>query len=299
MTVYRLRNEEVTLVNKTASMYAEAPTTYRSWCPIKTVDTAYYIKDYVLNRFEDPEASREGARSAGVATGRTEYETDMVFFKYKFEFPAVEVASARRNGVPLQTDNIRVGMSQINLAIERLIYQGMDDPIAINGMLDDGEDVDAGLDDDKWDTIGEPCEHVLQGFTDLTANYFYPPYTMILSWNLAAGFAQKHNAAVDLSHREYARQAFQIDNIHFARNGTSTTETIYPLPAATADDGVWIMCKPSIENFYLAETGPPTVYMNPELDRDSNSFVGYIVWHGTFQTIHAGSIVYEPDVDLA
>jgi len=295
-----LTSEEVAFIQKQASMYAGFGADYRRWCPIVTIPEAYVAKHYVLERFEAPALSKTGQLSMGVTTARTEGEAKLVWMSYSFEYLNQDLEIARRAGVPLESDDLRIGMGNMDLLIEQLILQGLSNPIAINGMMDSGEDVNDGLDDDYWNTVGEPVDHILSAYTDLLDNGFPPPYIFIGSWNLAPGLATKHNAAADLSAKEYISKAFQIEDWVFADNGTDGVNptTIHPLPAALNDEGVWIVAKRDVANWALLETRPPEVDLNPVMDRDSMSFKGHLRWHGTFRVSHAGSIVYEPDVDL-
>lgn len=302
MASYRLRSEEVSVILTAADDPLYWVTRYRDWVPIETIPEAKLAKTYILTKFAEPKSSFDGVDAEGVATARTEDSVNLTWYRYKFAFHRTEVASARRAGVPLQTENIRMAMRNMHLRIARLIYQGSMawDAVSINGMIDDGEDVDAGLDDNAWNTAGEPVNHMLEGFSDIIDNTVPGPYTVIISSNLLPGFATKHNAAVDLSSAEYCRKAFQISNIYYEAHGAADEDglTIYPLPAAAADDGVWIMCAPKPSNFVLFEVFPPTIHMNPVLNRDTQSFHGYIEWLGAFHVKQVGSIVYEPDVDL-
>ena len=89
-----------------------------------------------------------------------------------------------------------------------------------------------------------------------------------------------------------------IDNVQYAQNGTDALNVVYPLPAADNDDGVWIMCKADVENFFIGEIEPLKV-LPWEYNRTNNSYDSIMSNRFTFVVRDGNSIVYEPDVDLA
>lgn len=303
MASYRLLAADVTNVRKAASMYAEGAVNYRQWCPIETIPEAYVSKWYTLNRFVQPMLSREGHVGVGVSTSRTEDSANMVYMRYDFDIPYTELVAARNAGVPLQDDYVRIGLKQMHLKIAQMIYTGLDYPIQINGMTEDGTDVGAGLDSVKWATAGEAIDHADVAYSHMRTYGFDPPYAMIVSTGLTGDLAAKHNAMSDLSTRAYIENAFQctiydeLSAVTGTFDATPDATTIYPMEH-TGDDGIWVFCKPDIENFALQEVAPPQVYLNPERDLESNSFKGFIYWHGTWRTTHNTSICFMEDVDL-
>jgi len=62
---------------------------------------------------------------------------------------------------------------------------------------------------------------------------------------------------------------------------------------------VWFMYKKDPSVFRLAEVGPPTTYINPELNQDIYGYEGFMRWRGTMEIVQATGIQYDPDVDLA
>lgn len=295
-----LTTEEIKTIEKAAHDFPELGGTVRQWIPRKKVPHAYATEWFTLNRVTRPQSSKFGRPGMGVRTARTAAEANSVYFRFDITWDFTEVEMARNAGVPIQTEDVRTARRQMEMEISRLVYQGLDDDVYIAGLLDSGEDTDSGLDDDLWDTVGEPIEHANQGTKDLIANHFPPPYIWVLSWNLWGGLAIKHNAAVDLSTREYIAKAYQVAPIYFEQNGTSTDLIVYPLPPATTDDGVWLMLKPAMENFRLEEmTDGIELHIDPKLDQDDMVYRAIMLWHGTLAIVQASSIVFEPDVDLA
>ena len=185
MASYRLLPADVTNIRKAASLYAEHNVNYRNWCPIETIPEAYVSKFYTLNRFVQPAMSREGHEGVGVATSRTEDEANLTYMRYDFDIPFTELVAARNAGVPLQADNVMVGLKQMHNKIAQLIYVGIDYPIGINGMTEDGTDLGGTLDAVLWGTAGEAIDHADVAYSHMMTYGYDPPYTMIVSTNLA------------------------------------------------------------------------------------------------------------------
>ena len=301
MTVHRLTSQQVKAILTDPRMYAELPVDL-SWLPTRQIPDAITYEDYELKRFEPPGGSILGEYAVGVATTMSATTRNIMSLRYRLDFNKHELAMGTRASIDLVANSIRVALRQMNLSIAQLVFQGSTGAkhrVAINGLLDSGEDVDAGLDDDYWDTAGVPITHVKEGVKDLIANNYAPPYTMILSYNLLPGMKSKHNAAVDASSEEQVRRAGFVDRFVYCANGTDSGNVVYPLPAAANDDGVWILTKPSAENYFLAQVTNGVEASPLELNRENNTYSMFLEWRGTVVIRDGASIVYEPDVDLA
>ena len=124
-----------------------------------------------------------------------------------------------------------------------------------------------------------------------------------------------NNAANPRTHEEIIRAGYVSGGIYYFPNGTSAYGsggyTLYPLPPATADDGVWLMFAPTNgageANFYLAQVTNGIETTVPDTLDENNQYTIGMEWRGTvvFRGATTGSaasapyIVYEPDVDLA
>lgn len=308
---FRLITHETQLLMQDPRLWANLPVNL-DWLPYKQIPDAYTLKDYELRPIEPPAGSRIGEHAWGVQTAKAETERDIISFRYQFGFNKTDMRIAARNNYALLRENLRVGTVTMNKWIASLLFQGSHarDRVNISGMLDVGEDIAGAA--GAWDTVTVPLQHVAEGFGDLLANHYAPPYLMILSWNLAPGFAALNNAAGNASERELAERLYQTTVATFAHNGTSAATAtvgwqIYPLPPATGDDGVFLMFQNSPENFYMGQVSngieiSPLIF-NPR----QNMYEVFMEWRGTpvFRgaTVDtAGSaeyIVFEPDVNLA
>jgi hypothetical protein len=318
--VQQLMAREVSLIEQVAKRPASEPV-LMPWMPRKKIPDAYNIKDYVMSRVEPPRGSAIGEHAHGVAAGKSETTRDIISYRYTYTINKTDLRIASRNGYDIIGQNVAMLRQAMEETILTLVFQGTGaltttDLPDISGMFDVGEDVDAALDGEAWDTATKPLVHAKAGFSDLVANNYFPPYTWILSRNLQAGNLALNNAAEPASHEEIAKRTYlQGGGVYYYRNGTSAYGaggyTIYPLQAAAADDGVWCMFSNSNgrgeQNFYLAEVtdGIETDIPNT-LDENNNYTIG-MEWRGTpvfrLATVAtAGSapyIVFEPDVDLA
>ena len=315
--VGELTAQETYLIDNAARAPAELPVDM-SWLPVTQVSDALTYKDYTLIRTAPGAGSLMGETSYGVATAKAETERNFISFRAHYLINKTELRMAQRSGYDIIAMNSKMIRSNMQLQLAKLVLQGSDAEwrVNISGMLDVGEDVDATLDAILWDTATKPLVHVAAGFSDLKANYFAPPYDMILSSNLQAGFLALNNAANPRSHQEIAVATYlQGGSVYFMDNGTSAFGAggykFLPLPAATADDGVWLMFSNRNAmgegNFFLAQvTNGIEVTTADRLDENNNYRIDF-EWRGTpvfrgATVATAGSapyIVFEPDVDLA
>jgi len=314
-----LTTREVDLIDNQARKPATQPLDF-SWIPFVQVQDAYTYKDYTMQRVEPPRGSPLGEHFHGVSSGKTETERPFITFRYEWSINKTDLRIASQNGYDIIGKNTMMMRSGVEHSIMALILQGTGattttDLPDISGMLDVGEDVDAALDDDTWSTATKPVFHASTGFDDLVANNYFGPYGWILSRNLESGLYALNNAANPRTHLEIIRSGYVTGPITFFSNGASAYGsggyTIHPLPAATADDGVWIMYAPNNgdgeRNFFVAQVSKGIETTVPDRLDDNNRYSISMEWRGTpvFRGATTGSaasapyIVYEPDVDLA
>lgn len=318
--VQQLLSRDVDLIERQANRPASAPLDM-SWLPVKQIQDAYVIKDYVMQRVEPPRGSPIGEHAHGVSSSKIETSREIISFRYTYSVNKTDLRIAQRNGYDIIGQNVEMLRSAMQHSILTLVFQGSGaltstDLPDISGMLDVGEDTDAALDDDAWDTATKPLVHAAAGFSDLVANFYYAPYTWILSRNLQAGNLALNNAANPDSHEDIIRRTYlQGGSTFYYPNGASAYGaggyTINPLPAATSDDGVWIMFTndngSGQQNFYLAQVTNGIETTVPSALDENNNLTINMEWRGTpvfrnATTASAGSaeyIVFEPDVDLA
>jgi len=298
MASYILTSNEVKAFLQQADMYIEKESAYRTWAPIRTCPWADTNEWYVLARFEVPRGSKSGADYVEVQTARTSATANQISYTYKFSIPYGDVEMSRTHGIPIWSDNVRVATKQMDYAIAHLALEGNFtwDPVAINGLRDGGTE-DAN-DAHVWDTVTNPIDdHLLTSVGNLRTAGFDPPYTWVLSGNLEKGLLKKYGAGdppqIDLVSR------MGVDQIVFLPIGTSDRDQMYPIAAADNDDGVWFLYKKDPSVWRIAEVGPPTTSINPELNEDTYSYEGFMRWRGTIEIVQATGVRYDPDVDLA
>ena len=309
---FRLTTSETQLILNDSRIYANLPVDL-SWVPTKQLPDAYKAKDYELRPFEPPAGSRIGEHAWGVTTSRTETERPIMSYRYQFSFNKTDRRIAQRNGYAMVVDALAVGMQTMNKQIASLLFKGTHiarDRVNISGMFDVGEDINGSA--YTWNTAGQPTLCVLEAVTDLLENSYEPPYKMIMSWNLKPGFGALHNAAGSVTHEQLAAQAYDATVATYAHAGdTAITAGIgwvhYPLPAPTADDGVFAMCQVSEENFYMGQVSNGVEISPLVFDPATNMYKVWMEWRGTpvfrgATTGTAGSaeyIVFEPAVNFA
>lgn len=317
MAQYKLTTNETQLILNQSRASAQLPMDL-SWIPRKQIPDALSLKDYELTRPPRPMGSKFGEATSQASVGRVETTRNIMSYRYVLGFNKSEMRIAARNGYAQVAEANAEAIKQMSLAIAELFFQGStyeEDRVNISGAFDVGEDVDATLDGETWNTATKPVAHVGAGFSDLIANYYPPPYTLVMSWNLAYGMGALNNAANPKTHGEIVQAAYGIERMVYGHNPAASATSdfgsggyrIYPLPAPAADDGVWAMFKVSPENFYIAQVTNGIELSPMVFDPATNMYENYVEWRGTpvfrgATTGTAGSaeyIVFEPDVDLA
>ena len=306
MTVYSTLSEWTEKILADPRMYAGLDVDL-SWLPTKPLEDAKVVKDYETKRTEPIEGSLLGSSVTYVSTTLEETKRPVLSWRAGVSVNKQLLGMANDGGYDMLTNVLRPPMDSLLHQIAQLVYQGTTparDKVAVGGMFDLGQDTNSGLDDDPWDTAGNPIVHLQEGAKDLISNRYSPPYTWIMSYNLWTGFFALHNAAGGLTEANLAfgtglpePTGKYLTNAVFASNGTDALNVVEPLPAAANDDGVWILCKPDVENFYLGVIEPlntlPWIY-----NRENNSYDSIIQTRLTFVVRDGASIIYEPDVDL-
>ena len=299
---YRLRASDLEYVRAEASMYAEHPTGYRAWFPVETIPVTDKSKWYVLTRLIQPAMSMDGSTYVGVRTARTEDSAPIVWMRYKFEWTITEVEAARRNGVPLQADDVRVARKQMDMKIAQFILEGLDNPDTINGLTEDGTDLGATLDAIYWGTADQAIKHADAWYSHMQT-YGYPgPYNWIISTSLAGDLGQPVGTS-GLDQRSYIEKAFncriyqEVGVATASFDASEDAETIYPF-RWTADDGIWVAIDAKPENMALQEFFAPRLVINPSINRETNHYEGYLEWGGTLRITNCTACGFMEDVDL-
>jgi uncharacterized linocin/CFP29 family protein len=311
MPAYRLRPADLTNVRKEAEMYKEHPTGYRQWMPIETIPRSITSKWYSLARVVTPVLSMDGSDYVGVRTARTEDSAPVIWMRYKFHWDITEVEAAQKAGVPLKSDDARVALKQIDNKIAQLIINGLDYPDTINGLTEDGTDLGGGLDTTYVGVADDFIDHAIVGYNHLLTNGYRGPYHFIVSDTISQflyipvtgshGITQWDYLEDNLSKQLRLPNGFKIFTeraIDAASLPVEETleEEIYPM-VYSADTGIWVMIAADPANMALQEVSQPTFTVNPEINRDTNKYEGYVEWQGTLRITHATAACYMEDVD--
>ena len=308
MTVYNQLAEWSATHLMEPRLYAELGVPDLSWIGTKSTPNTKTITDYEYKRVEPAEGTLLGSSVTWVSPGMEPTTRAVVHHRYGLSVNRENLEMAGQAGFDLLGQQIKGPLKQMQLIKAQIVFQGTTasrDKVSLSGMFDLGEDTNSGLDDDPWDTAGNPFTHVKEGAKDLISNGYEPPYTMIMGYKLLPGFFSLHNAAGGLTEANLAfgtgipePTAKFIDRAIFASEGTDASNVVYPLPDAANDDSVWILTKPSLENYYIGMIRPLTVGAW-EYNRTNNSYEAIMEERWSFVVRDGASIVYEPDVDLA
>jgi hypothetical protein len=307
MASYKLRAADLETLRKEASMYAELAPGYRSWFPIETIPRAVTSKWYTLERVQTPAVSMDGADYVGIRTARTEDSAPIFWLRFKFHWDITEVESAQRNGVPLQADDAMVALRTIDNKIQQFIINGMDEPDVINGATEDGTDLGGTLDATMVGTADSFITHASTAYNHLITNGFAPPYNWIVSDTIAQYLGLPLGAGGGKSQGNYINETFGFTTYieraqtaaAYALADSENTENLFQSMVYTADDGIWVALAANAQNMALQQVGPPSFTINPEINRDTNKYEGFVEWQGTIRFTHTAAACYMEDVDVA
>ena len=311
MASYRIRSADLEAVRQTASMYAQLDTSYRTIFPVENIPRSLTSKWYTLTNIPGPALSVDGADYEGVRTARTEGSNPVIWMRYKFHWTITEVEAAQRAGIPLKADDVRIGLRMIHDKISQMAIEGLDVPDVISGITETGTDLGATLDTTYVATADAFITHVITGANHLLTNGFRGPYHMVVSDAIARYLELPLGSGGGMSQKQYCEQVMTDlggtpGKIFIERGVAAATfaanieigleDNCYPMVYA-ADDGIWTMTAANLENMAIQEVGPPSVDISGELNRETNTYEGFINWQGTLRTTHAASTGFMEDVD--
>jgi hypothetical protein len=300
----KLTDNEVTSFILEANDYVSLSVPYNTILPIKRIKDGYTHTWYVSTEIDGPESSKDGRAPYDVRTARDPSSANIQSFVYTFEIPRVEVTMAQQAGVPIWSENTGNAMRKLNDALLLLQIRGSQiwDNVSITGMITGGTDVNAALDDDKWDTVTKPIDfHLKEGYGDLNTAGYSGPFTWLMSSNLEPGLIKKYGAG-DPSQKTMVGD-YKVNEMIFLpsteTSGTANTRTaLKPMGAPGGDEGTWLLYQKDPNYAYYAEVFPPTVTLDPNLDFRRQSYHGRIEARGTVAIVQSTSISYENEVDL-
>ena len=306
MASYKLRGADLEYVKAAASAYAHLDTGVRSWMPIETIPRSHVSKWYTLEEIPGPALSITGGDYMGVRTARLEGENPLVFMRYKFHWDITEVEAAQRAGVPLKADDSLIALRHINDKIAQMTLEGLDWPEPISGATEVGTDLNATT-ADVVGTADNFIAHAGTIYNHFLSNNLRGPYNWIVSSSVArylglplgAGGGQSQGNYIDdtFGFTTYIEKA-ELDTT-FAANVEVGLEDVIPPFIYNTNDGIWVALAASPENMALQEVHPPMVHVNPEINRDTNKYEGYVEWHGTVRFTHATAACQNELVNIA
>ena len=307
MASYKLRGADLEYVRAAASAYAHLDTGIRSWMPIETIPRSMVSKHYVLTDIPGPAVSITGGDYIGVRTARTEAESPLVFMRYKFHWDITEVEAAQRAGVPLKADDAMIALRHINDKIAQMTLEGLDWPEVVSGATERGTDLGATLDGTMVGTADSFIEHAMTAYNHFITNGLRGPYNWLVSDTIAQYLGFPLGAGGGQSQGNYINDTFGFSTYvehadaiaTFAANIEVGLEDRIPPFIYTADDGIWVALAASPENMALQEVAPPTVIIEPEINRDTNKYEGFVEWHGTVRYTIPEAACFMEDVDEA
>jgi len=293
-------------VDAVASDPAEILTGYRAWFPTQQIPVTNKAYWYYLAKVQEPSLSMDGKSWTGVRTARVEGSNPIVWMRYGFEWDYDEIEASRRNGVPLQADDVSIAKRQMDNKIAQLIIEGFDIPDVISGLTETGTDLGAGgaatLDTVLWNTADQALIHAGVILNHFRTNGIVGPFNWVLGTKcgyaldipLANGYGPQRMFIRDLglnifTEREVAAASFSTQE---------ENEDIYPM-VYTADDSIWVAVSALPQYHSLLEFFAPRVRLASAMDESDMVWRGWVEWAGTMRQVHAAAACFMEDVDFA
>ena len=302
MAGYTLTPRMLEYVKPIATDALELLTGYRSWFPTEPIPASVRSYWYYLAKVQEPSISMDGKSWTGVRTARVEGSNPIVFMRYGFEWDFTEIQAASRNNVPLQADDARMAMHNLNNKIAQLIIEGLDIPDVIPGLTETGTDLGATLDAVVVGTADQLYIHGTTLKNHFVTNGVEGPYNWILGTKidthadllLANGGGPQRDAIQKIGlniflEREVAAASFSTQE---------ENEDIFPM-VYTADDSIWVGLSANAKYHALQEVFSPRVRLASAMDESDMVWRGWVEWAGTIRQTHVKAAAYMEDVDFA
>lgn len=302
MAAYTLTPRMLEYVKPIATDALELLTGYRRWFPTEPIPAAVKSYWYYLAKVQEPALSMDGKAWTGVRTSRVEGSNPIVHMRYGFEWDYVELESARRNGIPLQADDSRMAMHNLNNKIGQFIIEGLDVPDVISGITETGTDLGATLDAVMWSTADQAAIHAATLKNHFVTNGVEGPYNWIIGTKLdtaldlplANGGGPQRDFITKMGlnlfmEREVAAGSFSTQE---------ENEDIFPM-VYTADDSIWVGVSANAKYHALQEIYAPRVRLASAMDESDMVWRGWVEWAGTMRQTHVKAAAYMEDVDFA
>ena len=302
MAAYTLTPRMLEYVKPIATDALELLTGYRSWFPTEPIPATNKSYWYYLAKVQEPSISMDGKSWTGVRTARVEGSNPIVFMRYGFEWDFTEIQAAANNNVPLQADDTRMAMHNLQNKIAQFIITGLDVPDVISGVTETGTDLGATLDTVMWSTADQALIHAATVKNHFITNGVEGPYNWILGTKLDTALDLPMANGGPLQRAMIANTGLNVFLEREVATALFSTQEenadIYPM-VYMADDSIWVAVSANAKYHALQEVFSPRVGLASAMDESDMVWRGWVEWAGTMRQTHVKAAAYMEDVDFA
>jgi len=274
----------------------------------------YTDKFYDVANVGTPMESKFLQATKEVKAKITEHSVAVAWYRLNIALPYAEVQAAL--DTPLSEGLRSRTMTAIGRQMARqeaaFIFKGSTSP-SINGLFA-AAGATSTYTTTTWGTTKGPMLTVQDMISNMTSK-FGPPFDLFISENLWP-YLVLRNSTASVTEWEAVQGVLnpasvgvtpQIDspvqggagNVYVLSHGTNTHNTIYPLPAATSNDGVALAVKSHPDNFQVVIHQPLTTIIDPNLNVRSMTYDGTIFFAISLRIWDSDAIVAHKTVDIS
>jgi uncharacterized linocin/CFP29 family protein len=272
----------------------------------------YTEKFYDVKNTGVPMESKFLTATQEVKAVMEEHEVNVVWHRLNFALPYDEVQASLSappdEGLRGRTMNV-IGNQMARMEAS-FVFKGASTP-SITGFIS-GAGNTSTYTTTRWDVTKGPMltvQNMINTGTTTLSSKFGPPYDLFMSSNLWPYLVLRNSMAsvtefegvqgvlnppaVGVNLDIESATGGSVGNVHILNYGTNTFNTIYPLPAATSNDGVLLLVKSHPDNVQVLVVHPLTVVVDPQLNTDSMTYNGTVfaalsnrIWDSTAMCGH-------------
>ena len=327
MTIQSLTDDMMVNLIKSQHWYIERDTQWNRICPSASIPERRFNEFYRQPRGEPPGISATDSEAFYTATFMEKYVAPNAYVISDFDYPRAIIQLTESFGMPVVAQQSQSIFKQMAMRAGQIIYQGTAaiEPANTYGAPERGVDLGmkgltniaspAGLngstyDAVKWQAAFGPQNTFRDMAGTLEVDGMDAPFAAVLSngcqtglWYVITNTAETNWRGVHevLSGTQSGPGDPKGGVLFFEDNGVESiygSQIVYPLPAATSNDEVALLMKPSADHYQALIGVPPALDLGP-MDTHGRTVPGKAVMQMGIIIPQPTAICYHPQVNFA
>lgn len=316
MTIQTETTEMQKILLKQATYYLERESRWQQAVPVYAIPRKRYVEFYKVPQPEPVHWAFDHGAGKSIETGLEIYTVMVPNLPADFTYSEEEIRVTDAYGLPVISQQTKVGYKQMARRIAQLVYQGVKKHTATSTIFVDGlmnVSSPSGLNSStytttKWNASGGPQATVLDMAGALITDSLDPPYTLVLGDGTHTGLfttitsTAKYNITQVqdiLSSPNATAPGGGGATLFYEDHGTDSGNVTYPLPAATANNNVALLLKPNPDYFRVLLAMGPTLTLDNQPDTVSRRVRGHLDWMGTIIVPEPKAVCKHTTIDYA